>query len=353
MLKKAREIVNKNRLYAWMIVFIILIQAFSAAIHSNYMLPAKDSYFQREQFNAEVELKEQVLRDALLKDRQLAHNLGFIFIMALGLLIIGVFFLAYYISKRRESINIIPRTLDSPEAGWSLLDVIKVAILFAFFHSFFSIAAYLLRHLFSAPLFDRRFDMVISTGIMDLLAFIFILRVVIFKNCQSLTALGISAKNIFQNIRVGLYAYIAFLPILIALLFFTIAIARLLDYTPPPQPVYELIFKEDRTFLLVLTSFLIALLGPITEEVLFRGFLYAALKKALGIGLAIIISGFLFSFLHINLLGFVPILALGAFLAYMREKTGSLIPSITVHIVHNSAITFMMFSIREIMSKTV
>jgi len=179
----------------------------------------------------------------------------------------------------------------------------------------------------------------------------FILRVVIFKNCQSLTALGISAKNIFQNIRVGLYAYIAFLPILIALLFFTIAIARLLDYTPPPQPVYELIFKEDRTFLLVLTSFLIALLGPITEEVLFRGFLYAALKKALGIGLAIIISGFLFSFLHINLLGFIPIMALGVFLAYMRERTGSLIPSITVHIVHNSAITMMMFFIRDIMSK--
>jgi len=79
--------------------------------------------------------------------------------------------------------------------------------------------------------------------------------------------------------------------------------------------------------------------------------LYGALKKSLGVALAVIISGFLFSFLHINLLGFIPIMALGVFLAYMRERTGSLIPSITVHIVHNSAITMMMFFIRDIMSK--
>lgn len=351
MLKKVRSFINENRMYAWMIIFIILFQSFSTAIHSDNLKTAKDAYYQREQFKIEVESREKALRELLLNNRELAYNFALIFILAFGLLITGAFFLAYYISRRRESVDIIPRTLDSPKAGWSLLDVLKVVILLVFFHYFFSTIIYLLSHLFSASLPDRRFDMVVSTGFMDLLAFFFILRVVILKYHQPLEALGISSKNILQNIRVGLCSYITFLPILTILFFSTIVAAKLLNYTPPPQPVYELIFFEARPVFLILASLLIALLGPITEEVFFRGFLYGALRKRLGIASAVIISGFLFSFLHINLLGFISILALGIFLAYMREKTGSLIPSITVHIVHNSAMTLMMFFIREITSK--
>jgi membrane protease YdiL (CAAX protease family) len=336
MLKKARSFINENRMYAWMIAFIILLQSFSMAVNTGDLNSAKDSYYQREQFKIEVESKQEALRELLLNNRELAYNFGLIFMFVFGLLITGIFFLAHYISRRRESVNIIPRTLNPPETGWSLSDVLKVVILFVFFHYFFSI-----------------FDIVVSTGLTNLLILFLILKVVIFKRRQSLKALGISSKNILQNIQIGLYSYITFLPILAILFFSVIVIAGLLNYTPPPQPVYELIFKEERPFFLVLTSFLIVLLGPITEEVFFRGFLYSALRKTLGIASAVIISGFLFSFLHINLLGFIPILVLGTFLAYMREKTGSLIPCITIHIVHNSAIALMMFFIRGVTLKAV
>ncbi len=352
MLEKARSFINENRIYAWMIVFIILLQSFSIAVNSGDLNSAKDPYYQRAQFKIEVETRQEALRERLLNDRELAYNFGLIFMFVFGLLITGIFFLAYYIS-RRASADIIPCTLNPPETGWSLLDVLKVIILFIFFYYSFLIIVYLLSHLSSASLQDMRFDIVVSTGFMDLLMLFLILRVVIFKRRQPLKALGVSSKNILQNIQVGLYSYVTFLPILAILFFSAITIAGFLNYTPPPQPVYELIFKEERPFFLVLTFFLIALLGPITEEVFFRGFLYSALKKTLGIASAIIISGFLFSFLHINLLGFIPILALGVFLAYIREKTGSLVPCITVHIVHNSAITLMMFFIRGVTSKAI
>ena len=39
---------------------------------------------------------------------------------------------------------------------------------------------------------------------------------------------------------------------------------------------------------------------------------------------------------------------LGAFLAYLYEKTGSLVPAITVHVLHNGAIMFIVFMTREI-----
>jgi membrane protease YdiL (CAAX protease family) len=66
---------------------------------------------------------------------------------------------------------------------------------------------------------------------------------------------------------------------------------------------------------------------------------------------AMALSALFFSFLHTNVIGFVPILMLGIFLAYLREKTGSLIPSITVHVIHNTALASVMFLVRELTSK--
>jgi membrane protease YdiL (CAAX protease family) len=39
----------------------------------------------------------------------------------------------------------------------------------------------------------------------------------------------------------------------------------------------------------------------------------------------------------------MPIMALGVLLAYLYEKTGSIIPSITVHVIHNVGTVFMVF----------
>ena len=100
----------------------------------------------------------------------------------------------------------------------------------------------------------------------------------------------------------------------------------------------------------MIISCLIAVFGPVIEEVFFRGFLYTALRKRMNILYSILISSCFFSLLHTNPLGFVPILALGMLLAYVREKTGSLVPSIGIHIMHNTALTGMMFFVRELTS---
>ena len=84
------------------------------------------------------------------------------------------------------------------------------------------------------------------------------------------------------------------------------------------------------------------------EEIFFRGFLYTAIKKETNTGQAIFISALLFSFLHAHLVGFLPILILGMFLAYLYEKTGSLVPSITVHVIHNLIMVVFIFLIKGI-----
>jgi membrane protease YdiL (CAAX protease family) len=46
--------------------------------------------------------------------------------------------------------------------------------------------------------------------------------------------------------------------------------------------------------------------------------------------------------------GFLPIMALGLLLTYLYEKTGSLVSSMAVHIMHNVAMVILVFLARNI-----
>ena len=82
----------------------------------------------------------------------------------------------------------------------------------------------------------------------------------------------------------------------------------------------------------------IAVLTPIFEESLFRGFLFAGLQRSqLGVAGAIIITSLTWALLHMqyNLFGMLSILLLGIVLGFARYKTGSLWTPIIVHILWN------------------
>lgn len=346
-----RKIINENRLYSWMVVFIILAQVGVILAQDNKPFPKRDPALTLQEFKEQIEQRESALREVMQENREAAMSFGIISLLILAGLISGCVLCSDYIIKKRNKIEMIPRTLDTPDPLWGIGDVLRIVILFIFFSHLFAMFASVLNGLFSSGGLDRRAGIVASTGFMNLLVFMFILRFVIVKRHQGVATLGISRKGLLKNIGVGLYCYIGFLPILALLFLFIVAIAKMLNYTPPPQPIYELIFEEKRPLIIMAISGLIAFIGPVIEEVFFRGFLYAALRKSFGILWAIALSGFLFSFLHTSILGFIPIMALGIFLAYLREKTGSLIPSISVHIVHNTALASILFFMRELTSK--
>ena len=109
----------------------------------------------------------------------------------------------------------------------------------------------------------------------------------------------------------------------------------------PRYPFCREVARQIKTFLVIG-------LGPFIEEIFFRGFVYGALKHRFGIRKAIFLSALFFSFLHTNPMGFFPILVLGLLLAYLYEKTGSLIPSITVHMLHNGVLLGLLFIVKEI-----
>lgn len=85
---------------------------------------------------------------------------------------------------------------------------------------------------------------------------------------------------------------------------------------------------------------LIAGLAPLVEELFFRGMVYPLIRARMGALPAIGLSALLFALVH-----FVPLLLpslflVGVLLAYLRERSGSIWPSVLYHILQNSLALF-------------
>ena len=78
-----------------------------------------------------------------------------------------------------------------------------------------------------------------------------------------------------------------------------------------------------------------AVVGPLVEEIFFRGLLFRAYLRTRGPILAYALSATLFALLHLNLAALPPILVLGLLLAWLYQRTGSLTPSVIAHAFNN------------------
>ena len=94
-------------------------------------------------------------------------------------------------------------------------------------------------------------------------------------------------------------------------------------------------------FLQIIT---VCLLGNVVEEVFYRGILFEMLKgegnSMIGNIIAVILTSFIFAFMHVSLVDFsvtdmvanIPILMLGLTLTTLRCKTDNILCSVIVHI---------------------
>lgn len=77
--------------------------------------------------------------------------------------------------------------------------------------------------------------------------------------------------------------------------------------------------------------------APLSEEIVFRGYLYPAMKRFSNIPIATIFTGLLFGAVHMNLLSLIPLAIFGMVLAIIYEISGSLWAPIAAHVLFNSA----------------
>lgn len=87
---------------------------------------------------------------------------------------------------------------------------------------------------------------------------------------------------------------------------------------------------------IVVTIALVGILGPIAEEIFFRGFVLPGLVKRFGVGRSLLISSLVFGIFHIDPGAIVPTFALGLALGWVYLKTGSIWPAMFAHGLHNT-----------------
>ena len=126
-----------------------------------------------------------------------------------------------------------------------------------------------------------------------------------------------------------------------ASLLFTMGYSTLVDYLgwevlAPPDILEEFGDIAFPGVAALATYEALAMWTPLTEEIFFRGFVFAGLAPRLGIPRAIIVSALVFSAFHLALGVLVPIFITGVLLAWLYHRTGSLWPGIAAHAGQNA-----------------
>jgi len=232
------------------------------------------------------------------------------------------------------------------EIRWTIGDIVKVFILVTSL-----IYLPVIIHKFFLNTFglgqSEDIRILFTTSVMDFSALILVLYIVIKKRGQTLEALGIARTRFLRNVVLGFIGYLCVLPIFLFVIFFVMLVVTLLGYSPSEQQILTMFIRQENPFTLAYMIILTIFLGPVIEEIFFRGFVYPVLRAKLGVPMAIGLTSILFSFLHFKAIVFVPILVLGVILAYVYEKTSSLIASITLHIIHNSAMLIFILILKQ------
>jgi membrane protease YdiL (CAAX protease family) len=115
-------------------------------------------------------------------------------------------------------------------------------------------------------------------------------------------------------------------------------------YAPLVQPEQEDVTRElgfdEGGLAAVIAGLLIIGAAPLSEEIFFRGFMFAGLRRRLPLWPAAAIAGIVFGAVHYtgpDSIGVVPQLAVfGMLLAWLYEYTGSLWPPVLVHTLNNT-----------------
>ena len=128
------------------------------------------------------------------------------------------------------------------------------------------------------------------------------------------------------------------LPCIFVWLAFLLPEFRIIDTLDLPDTVFEDIDIES--FFSVLGVLTIGVVGPIAEELLFRGVVLDSLLHWDRIEgrpwLAVILSAALFSLAHMNPAQLPASLSMGLFFGWLCYRTGSLLPGIVLHVFNNS-----------------
>ena len=144
----------------------------------------------------------------------------------------------------------------------------------------------------------------------------------------SLSALGFGAPRMPRIQWIPITVGVLIASLVATVIYSTIVGLFDSDLLSPPEIPPDIAFPGPAA---AATFQALAVWTPITEEIFFRGFIFAGLAPRMGVWPAMLVSALVFSMFHLSLGLLVPIFITGFLLAWLYRQTGSLWPSILAH----------------------
>ena len=122
-------------------------------------------------------------------------------------------------------------------------------------------------------------------------------------------------------------------------------LSRLTDLDLSDQDLVKFITSNTLSLRSKVLLFLFLLIeAPVLEELLFRGVLFGGLTKIMPLWPAIILSGLIFAFIHVNAATLIPLWFLGVAFAWLYVRTDTLLAPMAVHFTFNAVnLAFCLF----------
>lgn len=92
-----------------------------------------------------------------------------------------------------------------------------------------------------------------------------------------------------------------------------------------------------------LAFIMLAVLAPIVEEIIFRGWLYGKLRIKIPKWVAILVVSFLFGLVHLQWNVGITVFAMSVANCLLREVTGTIYAGMLVHIINNSVAFYLVY----------
>jgi membrane protease YdiL (CAAX protease family) len=142
------------------------------------------------------------------------------------------------------------------------------------------------------------------------------------------------------------YSFLSLLAIFFISFLYVFLMNSIFGMEAPSSKIEVLV--ENRSISSNILLIVVALVAPFSEEIFFRGFVYSAFKKSWGVNAGLFLSSFLFALVHLEIYSFIPLMIIGWLLAYLFEKTKSLMPAIFLHGVYNLILILILLGRLEI-----
>lgn len=188
-------------------------------------------------------------------------------------------------------------------------------------------------------------DLAAGVLLQSALTIAIVLYVVAVRYRLPLSSAGVRGRDVLRSMAVGVALGLVTIPVSAAAERISMQIAgavvgpaqaeRWDELEHAAVPVERILQGSVTPVDLAIIVVLICAVVPLTEELFFRGFAFGAMRARWRRPAAILISAAFFAAAHLQVIHFLPILALGVILAYVYDQTGSLVAPVVVHAVNN------------------